>query len=188
MGLLDWLLPKSPPEKKKKPENPPQQEKEWSYQLVHPRDEFISKFLSASSEAVAVKGDAEKLRRLERLLPDFPSFIRFYFICDGNLPDTIYCRDMLPELYMRYGLWEKAEKFMRLCISCKAYGHTEYTEYKENHRQWIAASGAEELEQLQRRHEAADALLAYLAENPGQLQNKVYKLPELAAIDHEALV
>jgi len=134
---------------------------------------------------VAVKGDAEKLRRLEPLLPDFPSFIRFYFIENRNLPDTIYCRDALPELYMRYGMWEKAEKVIRLCISCKAYGHTEYT---ENHKQWIAASGAEELEQLQQRHEAADALLAYLAKNPGQLQNKVYKLPALAAIDHEALV
>lgn len=143
-------------------------------------------FIISSYQATRVKGDAEKLRLLERLLPDFPLFIRLSFEQDSSLPPLVPCRDTLPELYMRFGKWDEAESVIRLCIAQKAYGYTEYDHLNNAH--WFPESAEIELINLKLRRAASDVALAYLSENPGILQNKIYKVPELADVDHESLI
>lgn len=145
-------------------------------------------YLSVVSSSLSAHGDSEKLCGLERALSGFPAFVRSCFKTTGDLPPVVPCRDMLPELYMRYGRWSDAEKVIRLCISCGAYGHTEYRDSQDHEGRWIPESGNEELVSLKLRKQAAFAALAYLAENPGTQQSKIYKAPVLSSVDHDALV
>lgn len=147
-------------------------------------------FTSASVHALDAHGDAEKLRQLERLLPEFASFVESSFKADGDLPPVVPVRDSLPWLYARFGEWKKAENVIRLCISCGAYGSTEYRNSRDHKGHWVAAPevGEGNLIFLQQCQKAAEAAIAYLAENPGTLQSKIYKIPALSEVDHDALV
>lgn len=145
-------------------------------------------YLAASSRAIEAGGDAAKMQELECQVAGFPSFVKSCFETDGDLPPFVHVRDSLPELYMRFGLWEKAESVVHLCISCDAYGHTEYRSKNDHKGRWIPEDGEAVLAFLRLRHEAADAALAYLSENPGTLQSKIYKAPALALVDHDSLV
>ena len=151
-------------------------------------EDLQSNYLSAVSSSLSAHSDSEKLRGLERALSGFPDFVQSCFKTTGDLPPVVPCRDMLPELYMRYGRWSDAEKVIRLCISCGAYGHTEYSDNQDHEGCWIPESGDEELLSLNLRKEAASSALSYLAENPGTLQSKIYKVPVLSSVDHDALV
>lgn len=160
------------------------------YNVGHRANAPTYDFTSSSSKALNVKGDLETLHQLEQLLPNFASFVKASFNSDGELPPYVPCRDTLPELYMRYGLWEKAENVICLCISVGAYGHTEYRNSHDNKGHWVAdpQTGENALEFLRQRHDASDAALAYLDKNPGTLQSKIYKIPALSGVNHDALV
>ncbi len=140
-------------------------------------------FVSASVRAMYAHGDTEKLRQLEEQLPGLVSFVRSSLACDGELPPYVPCRDSLPELYMRFGKWEKAEQVIRLCMSCGAYGYTD-----EKTGRWVSESGDAYLSTVRIRRLAADAALSFLSANPGTVQSKMYKIPALSQIDHDALV
>ena len=145
-------------------------------------------YVSKSAHAMEAHGDLEKMHQLEAQLKGFPSFVRASFANDGDLPPVVPCRDMLPELYMRFGRWGDAENVIMLCISCGAYGHTEDKGSRDHNGKWVSESGDEQLALLNQRREAASAALSYLADNPGSLQSKIYKVPALSGVDHDALV
>lgn len=154
--------------------------------LADPWD-ALSPYMSLSSQIMEARGDEEKLRLCRLALAEFPNFVSRSFALDGDLPPVVLVRDLMPELLMRYGLWEEAEDVIRLCISCGSYGHTEYQGQGQK-GVWIQENGDPALYSLSCRHSAADALLSYLRSNPGTLQRTVYKIPELSSCDHDALV
>lgn len=158
------------------------QTKGTSFPVNYPEGTSLYNFISASSDALNARGDSEKLRQLENLLPAFATFVKDSFNRDGNLPPYVPCRDILPELYMRYGEWEKAEHVIRLCMSCGAYG------CMNNTGRWMPETGDTELSTLYERYIAADAALSYLSENPGTIQSKMYKISSLSEVNHDALV
>ena len=145
-------------------------------------------FVSRSAHALEVKGDAEKLRGLLDVYPGFRSFVKDAFRADGELPPLVPCRDVLPELLMRFGRWAEAEGVIRECISLRAYGHTEYRDSRDHNGFWVEESGDAEIKTLRLRRAVADGALAFLTENPGVLQSKIYKQPSLSGLDHDALV
>ena len=131
-------------------------------------------------------GDEKKILELEKSLQTLESFVYYSFKNDKELPPYVPCRDVLPELYMRCGDWNKAEQVIRLCMSIRAYGYTDYSKSKRGI--WFSATGEDELSTLQKRSDVSVAVLQYLSENPGTLQRNVYKIPELSYCDHDALV
>lgn len=178
MGLFDWLNRLAKPGKNQGA----------SFSADYHEESPLYGFASASAHALEATGDAEKMRQLERQLPGLASFVKSSFAADGELPPYVPCRDTLPELYMRFGEWEKAEGVVRLCISCGAYGHTEYRNSRDHNGHWVSESGDDVFSALRLRHAAADAALSYLSKNPGTVQSKIYKIPALSEVDHDALV
>lgn len=141
-----------------------------------------------SQQKTNSSGDRMRIQELEQEFLSLKSFIQSYMEMDGGLPPCVPCRDSLPELYMRYGEWDKARQVICMCISYGAYGYTEYRNKNDHNGHWVAESGENELLNLRMCHEAADAVLAYLSKNPGTLQNKIYKIPDFATVNHDALV
>ena len=149
-------------------------------------DDPLYDFLTVSREILTIKGDENKLRLCRFLLPELPAFVSRCFKQDGELPPVVSVRDYMPELLMRFGEWSEAEATVQLCISCGAYGHMEY---KNNSSDcWVAETGETELTSITLRRSAAEAAIAYISKNPGTFQNKIYKVPALASVDHDALV
>lgn len=145
---------------------------------------------AASAHALEAHSDMEKLNLLEQQLPAFHSFVSSCMERDGELPPFVPVRDTLPELYMRYGMWKKAEDAIRLCIMHNAYGYTEYRDKHDHTGHWVSTpeQGTAALESMHLRRTAAKSTLIYLSNNPGTLQNKIYKVPTLSSVDHDSLV
>lgn len=118
-------------------------------------------------------GDEERLALCEEALPLLPGFVSDYLKTDNELPPVVPPRDMLPEMYMRFGEWGKARETVDFCLSVGAYQHGEHSEIKKD---------------IFNRQAATEGLLKFLRENPGFLQKDIYKTPVLAALDHDALV
>ena len=176
MGLFDWL------KSLKKLDGV------GDFSVDYHEESPLYDFVSDSVRAVEASGDVEKLRQLEKLLPGLTSFVKSSFESDGELPPYVPCRDTLPELYMRFGEWEKAEGVVGLCVSCGAYGHIEYRNNRGHKGHWVPESGEDVLSAGRLCHAAADAALLYLSENPGTIQSKIYKIPALSGVDHDSLV
>lgn len=103
---------------------------------------------------------AEVIRLCEQDLNILPMFMAPYLSAGFPAPDELVCRDLLPELYMQFGQWDKAEKAIKKCITAKAY-------YPED--------GSDELSYLQAYQKVAVETLSYLSKNPGCLQRNIYK-------------
>lgn len=91
----------------------------------------------------------------------------------GGLPPRIICRDMGPRLYMRLGKWDAARSAIQKCIDAKAY------EYESDGR--LAMKG------LQDYRFAAEIACSFLSQNPGFLQDELYKALEETLADSENL-
>ncbi len=82
------------------------------------------------------------------------------YISAGFSIDELAYRDLLPDLYMQLGEWEKAEKVISRCIGAGAY-------YPEN--------GAEQLAAFEMYQKVVTETLAYISTHPGCLQSSIYK-------------
>lgn len=130
-------------------------------------------YFSLITSAQQAKTDEERISYLEQALSVLPQFVMDCMKSDGELPPVVPPRDTLPELYMRYGNWEKARETVDFCSSVKAFQKSEY---------------ADMIELIDVRQAAAEGLLDFLNENPGFIQKNVYKEPALSAYNHDALV
>lgn len=95
-----------------------------------------------------------------------------YINANFNAPQELVCRDLLPELYMRLGKWDKAEKAIKRCIEANAY-------YPDN--------GSEELLYLTTFRKVATQAISYITQNPGCLQRNIYKALPYEADEKECL-
>ena len=107
------------------------------------------------------ENDTNKLIRMcESDLKKISEFMTPYIAARFDAPPELACRDLLPELYMQSGKWDKAEKAIKKCIEAKAY-------YPDD--------GFSELTYLNSYHKIATEVLAYLQQKPGYLQRNIYK-------------
>lgn len=147
----------------------------------------IQLFYELSNQIQKSKDIHEKLTLCGKSFPLLPDFIEN---CkkENFLPPSILCRDLAPELCMRLGEWGKARKTIEFCVNCSAYGETitENSNGKEVTR-LVFHEGTSVLELLAERKLAASVAYAYIQSNPGTLQSKIYKVPELAHVSSEAL-
>ena len=63
----------------------------------------------------------KKIRICESDLKKLPEFMAPYLSAGFPAPAELACRDLLPDLYMQLGKWDKAEKVINTCIAAKAY-------------------------------------------------------------------
>ena len=117
-------------------------------------------FYAISSAIDRAKSVEEKLILCERGLTILPEFVADMIWEDGKLPPVIMCRDVTPELYMRQGDWENAERVIRFCMNCNAY-------YPD--------TGEKVLAQFEEYRDTACMAMVYIMNHPGTLQKDVYK-------------
>lgn len=91
-------------------------------------------------------------------LPD--EFMAPYLLGNFPAPAELACRDLLPELYMLLGKWDKAKHTIKRCIDAHAY---------------VPEDGSHELAYLESYQKVATSLLNYIIETPGCLQRNIYK-------------
>lgn len=104
--------------------------------------------------------DIKKAIRLcEQGMKKLPEFMAPYISAKFNVPE-LACRDLLPELYMRLGKWDKAKSTIERCANTGAY---------------YPKDGSLELATLESYRTVAIAALSYINENPGCLQRNIYK-------------
>ena len=100
------------------------------------------------------------IRICQKQLKLLGEFMAPYLSAGFPAPSELACRDLLPELYMKLGEWNKAKKTIESCIAANAY-------YPNN--------GSEQLSYLESYHKVATSALSYISENPGCLQQNMYK-------------
>lgn len=131
-----------------------------SFEVFSELTEIYDEFYNLSEEIVKEKDTHQKLMLCEKSYLILADFVKMELENDGDLPPCINCRDIGPDLYMREGEWDKAEKAIKKCISANAY-------YPED--------GTEELKMLNKFHKISDNVLELLNKKPGFLQKDVYK-------------
>ncbi len=105
--------------------------------------------------------DSEKCIRLcESQMKKLSEFMAPYLSAGFPAPDELACRDLLPDLYMSLGKWEKAENTIKKCIAAKAY---------------YPKDGSEELKYFESYKKVAIETLLYISQNPGYLQRNIHK-------------
>ena len=102
----------------------------------------------------------KKIRLCESDLKKLPEFMTPYISAGFPAPDELACRDLLPDLYMQLGKWNKSENAIKKCIDAKAY-------YPED--------GSKELAYFESYRKVADETLSHIFQNPGCLQRNIYK-------------
>ena len=111
------------------------------------------------------------IRICERQLKKLPEFMEPYISAKFSVPE-LACRDLLPDLYMQIGKWEKAEKAIKACIDAGAY-------YPED--------GSAELAHMNSYHKVAIDTLSYISKNPGCLQRNIYNAMGYEGTEREIL-
>lgn len=105
--------------------------------------------------------DPEKCIRLcESQMKKLSEFMAPYISAKFPAPDELACRDLLPDLYMSLGKWEKAENTIKKCIAANAY-------YPQD--------GSKELTYFELYKKVALETLSYISQNPGCLQRNIYR-------------
>ena len=115
------------------------------------------------------KSTAQKLAACEESYEILPAFVRANLRDFGDLPNSIPCRDIGIEMYMRRGEWTKARSAIEKCAAAGVYDD----------------DGQADFEYLERYQQAAIAALDFLKVNPGYLQKNIYKA--LPSVDKECL-
>lgn len=106
------------------------------------------------------KDIAKIIRMCEIDLKKLPELIEPYISADFPAPNELACRDLLPDLYMQIGKWEKAETTIEKCIAANAY---------------YPKDGSEEFACFKSYKKIALETLSYISQNPGCLQRNIYK-------------
>lgn len=112
-------------------------------------------------QQIYTESDTDKIIRMcESDLKKLPELMAPYLSAHFSAPTELACRDILPELYMRLGKWEKAEKTIKKCQDAKAY---------------YPNDGHDILSYLSSYRKIATEAVLYIQQNPGYLQRKIYK-------------
>lgn len=112
-------------------------------------------------QTIQEETDIDKIIRLcEKDLKMLKEFMSPYISANFCAPADLICRDLLPEIYMQLGKWDKAENTIKLCIDAQAY-------YPED--------GLKELADFESYRKVAIETLSYISSNPGCLQRNIYK-------------
>lgn len=133
---------------------------EKSFSVEQKLSNFGESFYSLSEKIEQEPDILKKLDYCEQSLPLLSDFVKFSLEEDEDLPPCINCRDTAPEMYMRLGRWDDAERYIKACIEANAYypqkGEEEYNEFLAYKKTAIAA-------------------VDFLSKNPGFLQKNLYK-------------
>ena len=125
--------------------------------------ELFKTYFRLSDEIQHSKDVQRKLAACEATYKIPPEFVRAYLKDSDKLPDTILCRDVGVELYMRLGQWDKARAAINKIAAAGAYSD----------------GGQAASDYLNRYQHAAELALKFLKSNPGFLQKNLYRaLPE----------
>lgn len=104
-----------------------------------------------------------KLAACEASYKILGEFVRAHLKDSVKLPDTILCRDVGVELYLRLGQWDKAHAAINKIAVAGAYSD----------------GGQDALNHLERYQRTAESAIKFLRANAGFHQNKIYDaLPE----------
>lgn len=114
----------------------------------------------------------KKIRLCERDLKKLPEFMAPYLSVGFSAPDDLACRDLLPDLYMQLGKWDKAEKAINTCIAAKAY---------------FPGDGLDRLADFTSYRKVATETLSYIQKNQGCLQRNIYKAMQYEGDKREQL-
>lgn len=120
----------------------------------------FSPYFQMCDQVAAASTVQEKLNLCENARSILKDFVSASIKMDGELPPCILFRDYAPMWYMRTGQWDNALNYINFCISCRAY-------YPSRGKQELAYFNAYRL--------SAETALAFLSQNPGFLQSKIYK-------------
>ena len=120
-------------------------------------------YFRLSDEIQHSKDIQTKLAACEETYKILPEFVRAYLKDSNRLPDTILCRDVGVELYMRLGQWSAARTAVEKCAAAGVYSD----------------GGQAAFDYLERYRRTAELALAFLKSNPRFLQKNIYRaLPE----------
>lgn len=120
-------------------------------------------YYNLSEEIRTSKDINAKLAVCEEQYKILPEFVRATLKDFGKLPNTIPCRDMGVEWYLRLGQWAKARAAIEKCIQAGAYDD----------------GGQYALDYFTRYKTTAELALNFIEKNAGFLQKNLYKaLPD----------
>lgn len=132
----------------------------------------VSQFCEHQYEVFQKLDINKKIQMLEQDLEKLSEFMAPYIKAKFEAPCELACRDLLPELYMQIGEWDKAEQTIKLCIETQTY-------YPED--------GSVALSEFESYREVAAKALSYISENPGCLQRNMYKILPYEGLKREQL-
>lgn len=115
---------------------------------------------------------SNQIKLCESDLANLSEFMKPYITANFPAPQELLCRDLLPDLYMQLGKWDKAEQTIKKCIDANAY---------------FPDDGAEELKYLISYKKVATETLSYIQQNPGCLQRNIYKKMRYEEEEREVL-
>lgn len=182
--FLAWLFgsdhskPESPYKyeaKNEPPQLPPlnydvEPDNDWEVEYFNAKNPYggieepFRTYFQLSDKIQKAKDINAKLAACEESYKILPDFVRAWLAESDRLPDTIRCRDVGVDLYMRQGEWAKARSAIEKCAAAGVYDD----------------DGQAEIDYLERYQQAAQAALSFIEKNPGYLQKNIYKaLPEV---------
>lgn len=129
------------------------------YDFILPSD-CTSQFYKHQQKIYEEDDINKQIRLCEKDMKLLDEFMAPYLLGDFPAPSEIACRDLLPELYMLLGKWDKAKHTIKRCIDAHAY---------------TPDDGSHELDYLATYQKVATEALSYISSNPGCLQRKIYK-------------
>ncbi len=122
--------------------------------------ECTSMFYKKQQQICKERDITKRIRLCESQIKKLYEFMEPYISAQFSAPAELACRDLLPDLYMQLGKWEKAENTIKTCIKAKAY-------YPED--------GSTQLIEFEIYKKVATETLSYISQNSGCLQRNVYK-------------
>lgn len=114
----------------------------------------------------------KRIRLCESDLKKLTEFMAPYLSANFPAPAELACRDLLPDLYMQLGKWDKAEKAINTCIAAKAY---------------FPDDGLDELAYLASYRKVATETISYIQKNQGCLQRNIYKVMQYEGTERDQL-
>lgn len=146
--------------------------------IISSKNDFIipaectSQFYNHQQKIYEENDINKQIRLCEKDLKLLDEFIAPYLLGNFPAPAELACRDLLPELYMLLGKWDKAQRTIKRCIDAHAY---------------TPDDGSHELAYWESYQKVAISALNYITENPGCLQRNIYKKLPYEGIEREQL-
>lgn len=129
---------------------------------------FVQRSVEIRKRVDGAVSIADKIVLLEEELQLLPDAVRWWYkraVPDQAFPSIMYCRDKLPDYYMRCGKWEDAERVIRTCAGYNLY---------------YPGDGSAELSGLMDYQDIAECVISFIGRHPGVYQKDMYSLlPDL---------